>query len=303
MASSKAVEQAARELYGLPPGEFTPARDARVKELRKRGDREAAEAVKALRKPTVAAWALNQLARTRSKDVERLIAAGEELRSAQEELLGGGDRSAFQEAAGAERELVAELSADATTLASEAGERASGLREKVAETLHAAALDEGTAEELRAGRLTREREAIGGFGAPGGGPAPAPPRRPAKARSKKAPARSARGSKGRAAAPAEEPRRGRGGAAGRQREDAEFRQRLAAARTDERHASRELEAATKAVQHAQERAEAARAHADDAAQRATTTAARLKEAKEAESAARNAHARAERALENAERGS
>ena len=121
MASSKAVEQAARELYGLPPDEFTRARDARVKELRKEGDRETAEAVKALRKPTVAAWALNQLARTRSKDVEKLIAAGEELRSAQEELLGGGDRSAFQEAAGTERELVAELSADATTLASEAG--------------------------------------------------------------------------------------------------------------------------------------------------------------------------------------
>ena len=174
MADSEAVEQAARELYSLPPGEFTGARDARVKELRKEGDREAADAVKAFRRPTVAAWALNQLARTRAKDLERLLAAGEKLRSAQEELLGGGDRAAFQEAAAAERDLVAELAADATTLASEAGERGGGMREKVSETLHAAALDEDTAAELRAGRLTREREAIGGFGAPGGGPAPAP---------------------------------------------------------------------------------------------------------------------------------
>jgi hypothetical protein len=283
VAASKVVEQAVRELYRLPPGEFTGARNARVKELRKQGDREAAEAVKALRKPTVAAWALNQLARTRSKDLERLIAAGEELRSAQEELLGGGDRSAFQEAAAAERELVADLSADATTLASEAGERGGGLREKVAETLHAAALDEEAAEELRTGRLTREREAIGGFGAPGGGPAPTPSKRQAKPKPKKSPSRAK-------------------SAAAADGDDAERRQRLAAARTDERHAQRELEAAAKAVEHAQERADAAKTHADEAAQRAKTTAERLKEAKKAERAARKAYERAARALESAEDG-
>ena len=283
MASGRAVEQAARELYGLPPGEFTGARDARVKELRKQGEPEAADAVKALRKPTVAAWALNQLARTRSEDVARLIAAGEKLRSAQEELLGGGDRSAFQDAAGAERELVAELTADATTLASEAGERSGGLREKVAETLHAAALDEQTAEELRAGRLTREREAIGGFGEPGGGPAPTPSRR--KPGPKREPKPKKPSSKSAAA--------GDGDAA-------ERRQQLAAARTDERHARRELDAAAKALQHAEERAEAAKAHADEAAKRAKTTAERLKEAKKAERAARKAHGQAERALESAE---
>jgi hypothetical protein len=259
-----------------------------VKELRKQGEREAAEAVKALRKPTVAAWALNQLARTRSKDVERLIAAGEELRSAQEELIGGGDRSSFQEAAGAERELVAELSADATTLASEAGERGGGLREKVAETLHAAALDDETAEELRAGRLTREREAIGGFGAPGGGPAPTPSRREAKPKPKPKAKKSSSRSKPATAADGD---------------DAERRQQLAAARTDERHARRVLEAAAKAAQHAQERADAARTHAEEATKRSKTTAERLREAKKAERAARKAHAHAERALESAERGS
>jgi hypothetical protein len=288
VAEGKAVEQAAEELYALPPGEFTRARDARVKELRKDGDRDAADAVKALRKPTVAAWALNQLARTRSKEVERLLVAGRELRSAQEELLGGGDRSAFQDAAAAERELVAALSADATTLASEAGERGSGLQEKIAATLHAAALDEETGDELRSGRLVREREAIGGFGEPGGGPAPSAAGRPAKAKPKKAPPRAAARSK---SAPASD------------RKAAEQRQRLAAAKTDERHARRELDAATRAVEHAQERAEAADAHAKEATQRAKTTAERLKEAKKAETAARKAHTRATRALESAERGS
>jgi hypothetical protein len=301
VADSEAVEQAARELYGLPPGEFTRARDARVKELRKGGDREAADAVKALRKPTVAAWALNQLARSRAKDVERLLAAGEDLRGAQEELLGGGDRAAFQEAAAVERELVAELSADATTLASEAGERGGGLREKVAETLHAAALDEDTAADLRAGRLTREREAIGGFGAPGGALVAAPAERPRKEKAKRSSARPA-------AAKPSAPKGGKRARAGdaradaerARREDAECRQRLAAARTDERHARRELEAAEKAVRHSQERADAARVHAEEAAQRAKTTAERLKEAKKAETAARRAHTRAERALDSAE---
>ena len=281
MAESGLVDEAADELYGLPPGEFTRARDERAKELRGGGDREASNAVKALRRPTVAAWALNQLARRRTKDLDKLLSAGEDLRAAQEELLAGGDRSAFQDAAARERDLVAKLAADATTLASEAGERGGGLQEKVAATLHAAALDEETAEELRAGRLVKEREAIGGFGAMAGAPAPAPSAKPPKKRPAKR--RAARSS----------------GAAA---EDAQRRQRLTAARTDERHARRELEAAERAVKHAEERAEAAEAHAREAGERARTTAERLKEAKRAQTAARKAHARAERALAKADDG-
>jgi hypothetical protein len=324
VAESEVVEQAADELYALPPGDFTRARDARVKEIRGDGDREAAESVKALRKPTVAAWALNQLSRQKSADVNRLVAAGEDLRAAQEELLGGGDRSAFQEAATTERELVAKLSGDAVALAGDAGERASGLQEKVAATLHAAALDEETASELSAGRLTREREAIGGFGAATMAPAPSA-RGTAKPKAKDATAESKAGSKATgttASGGAKQAARSKSGAKGAAqsksdatgaarsksdskaaRAEVERRQRLAAARTDERHARRELDAAAKAVQHVQERAEAAEAHAAEAVERAKTTAERLREAKKAESAARKAHTRAERALESADSGS
>ncbi len=275
----KAVEQAADELYGLAPGEFTSARDARAKELRSAGDREAANAVKALRKPTVAAWALNQLSRRKGKDLDRLLAAGEKLRGAQEELLAGGDRSAFQKAAALERELVAELTATAMELAGEGG---TGLEEKVAATLHAAALDEDTADELRAGRLLREREAIGGFGvAPSGGES-----RPAPRAKKPAPAARKRDAKRERA----------------KADDARARERLAAARTDERHARRELEAAEKALGSAATRAEAAEAHAADASKRAKTAKQRLEEARRAQTAARKAHARAEKALAAAESG-
>lgn len=271
-AESKVVERAADELYGLPPDEFTRARDERAKRLRKEGDREAAGAVKALRKPTVAAAAVNRLSRSRRKDVESLLAAGEELQAAQEDLLAGGDRSAFQRAAAQERELVSELAAEAGP----------GLQEKVAATLHAAALDAEIAEQVRAGRLAKEHEAIGGFGAldaPPPGPVRKPKSRPAK--SAPAPMRTKKKSGG----------------------DSARRERLAAARSEERHARKELEAAAKAHRSAQERAEAAEAHAAEAARRAKTTADRLKEARRAESAARRAHERAARALESAERGS
>src|SRR2546430_2524275 len=77
-----AVEAAADELYGLPLAEFTRARDERTRALRKGGKRQAAEAVKALRRPTTGAWALNQLARRRRDELERLLATGKRLRGA-----------------------------------------------------------------------------------------------------------------------------------------------------------------------------------------------------------------------------
>ena len=272
MAKSSPVDQAAGELYGLPPDEFTRARDEKAKELRSQGDRDSAAAVKALRKPTVAAAALNVLARSRAKEVERLLDAGEKLRAAQEELLSGGDRAAFGQAVARERELVSELTAEAPA----------GLEEKVAATLHAAALDPELAEELRAGRLVREQEAIGGFGSAGpAGPAPE------------------RDKGSRASGRTRPPKRAKAKPAGG---DPPSRERLAAARTDERHARRELEAAERALEHAQARADAAQAHAAEAAERAKTTAERLKDAKRAQAAARKAHARAERALESEQRG-
>ncbi|HEY7454318.1 MAG TPA: hypothetical protein VH683_07125 [Thermoleophilaceae bacterium] len=313
MASNKRVETAADELYGLPPGEFTSARDERVKQLRK-DDREAADAVKALKKPTVAAWALNQLARERGKDVDALLKAGEKLQSAQEDLLAGGDRAAFQRAAATERELVAELAAEAVSLTRESRERpGAGLEEKIAATLHAAALDEETADRLRAGRLTKEQEAIGGFGsfgaddtadtpttragsAPKRGAAAKPVRADKEAR--RSPEEAGKDSK--KAGKAESKRAAANDSAEQRVAEAAARERLAGARTDERHARRELDAATKAVEHAKERADAAAAHAAEAKDRAKKTANRLGEAKQAETAAKKAHTKAARALKSAE---
>jgi hypothetical protein len=163
------------ELYSAPLGDFVARRDAKAKELRK-SDRTAADAVKRLRKPSVSAAAVNQLARSRRDDVEALLAAGEALRQAQ---LGGGDRDAIRSAAGDEREAVETLVA----AAAKQGASASAL-EEVRETLHAAALDDDTRELVRRGILTEARQAmgLGGFGAPPasaeGSAPPSPPRSP-----------------------------------------------------------------------------------------------------------------------------
>jgi hypothetical protein len=253
------VDEAADELYRLPPADFTKARDELAKRLRKEGRRDEADAVKKLRRPTVAAWALNQLARRRPEDVRRLLETGARLREAQQSLLGGAGRgSDLQEAAREERDLVSELARDATAVAGEAGTAGTAaLDEKIRATLHAAVLDEETAADLAAGRLIREREAAGLFGSPAAeapaGHARAPARRPGKpAQARKEAARTA-----------ERRRRTR------ERE-------LAAARADERKVDRAHAAAVKRTERARNQAKEADAAVRDA-ERSERDAARARE--------------------------
>ena len=57
------LESTAAELYGLAPGDFVAARTAAEKQARAEGDRELAGKIRALGKPTAAAWVANQLVR------------------------------------------------------------------------------------------------------------------------------------------------------------------------------------------------------------------------------------------------
>src|SRR5687768_1129626 len=77
-----------QKLYGLPPSEFTAARNARAKAL-KPDDAELAAAVAALPKPTVAAAALNELVREDPSEVRALVQSGKRLRAAQESAVKG----------------------------------------------------------------------------------------------------------------------------------------------------------------------------------------------------------------------
>src|ERR671919_752827 len=70
------LDQQIDSLFGMPLDRFIPERDTLAKQLRATGDREAADRVKALRKPTVPAWALNQLARQDPRGVTDVVARG-----------------------------------------------------------------------------------------------------------------------------------------------------------------------------------------------------------------------------------
>jgi len=137
-----ATDEIADQLYALPIEEFTQARNDAATELRKAGRRDEAEEVKALRKPTAVAGAVNRLVREHRDQVEEYLTAAAELRDAQ--VAGKGDVAA---ATKRERETLDRL----LRLAS--GE--------VRQTLQAAAVDDEAAEELRRGRLERELEPRG----------------------------------------------------------------------------------------------------------------------------------------------
>ena len=76
------------ELYGLPPGTFTAARNARAKELKPK-EPELAAAVAKLPKPSAAAAALNAFVREDPSEVRALIQSGKRLREAQEAAVTG----------------------------------------------------------------------------------------------------------------------------------------------------------------------------------------------------------------------
>jgi len=165
-------------LYGLPLDEFVPERDALAKRLRADKRREDADAVKALRKPSVAAWAANQVLRSQPGQRDALLEAGDALRAVQEDLLAGrGDAAAARAAGEAERRAVGDLVAAARGLAREGGFPTATVLDRVRETLHAAATDDEARAEVEAARITRERRPAAFAGLEGFAAAPAPAKR------------------------------------------------------------------------------------------------------------------------------
>ena len=162
--TERAVQSARAELYGLPQAEFTAARSALARSLRDAGAREAAAEVARLPKPTVAAWAVNELARHQPEAVAELIEAGKALRGAQAQLLAGkADRTKLDEAVVRERSLTRQLAGTARGLLADAGRKPTeATLDRVRSTLHAVALDDELAERLtEQGGLEREQEALG----------------------------------------------------------------------------------------------------------------------------------------------
>jgi len=154
-------------LYGLPLDEFTRARNDLARRLRGERKPEEAAVVAALRKPTAAAWVVNQLVRERPDEVRALLTAANEIRAGAED----GD-ARF-------RETVDRLARSARAILASSGRTASDhVVQEVVTTLRTVAATEP--EALEAGRLTEGREASGFDALAGAAPKRAPRRRETK---------------------------------------------------------------------------------------------------------------------------
>ncbi len=166
------VAEVAEQLYGLLPEDFTAARDAEAKRARADGDKQAASAIAALRRPSLAAWLVNALVRHRRTEVEQLLTLGEALRGAQQGLAGDQVRALGKQ----RQQVLAAVGRQARALARELGHPVSedvGL--EVEQTLGAAMADPDIAEAVRSGRLTSPTS-YAGLGLGTDAPAPAPRR-------------------------------------------------------------------------------------------------------------------------------
>lgn len=155
------LNAAIEELYRVPPSEFVQTRRRLAEAAQAEGDEPAAKRIRALRRPTVSAWAVNLLVREQDDLVRELLELGEEIRRGWAE---GEDPTRFdrvRDLAVAEAVRVAGSLVEAT--GRPLGEQAA---REVEETLQAAIADPEAAEEVRSGRLTHPRSHAG-FALPG----------------------------------------------------------------------------------------------------------------------------------------
>ncbi|WAL64296.1 hypothetical protein ORV05_25435 [Amycolatopsis cynarae] len=142
-------ESVSDELYAARREEFTALREERARQAR--GDRQLAKRIAGLRKPTVAAWLVNQVARSCPEEIDRLAKLGEALRDAHQRLAGAELRALSQE----RHELAGLLVQRAHWLARKAGYGVGDTTERqLGETFEAAVSDSHAADAVRAARLS-----------------------------------------------------------------------------------------------------------------------------------------------------
>lgn len=282
------LDAVADELYGLRPEEFVAARDRHALDARKAGDQSLAKEVRALRRPSLAAWVSNLLVRRQPEEVQPLLGLGEQLRRAHREL----DGTRLRELARRQNEVIGALGRQARRLAAQAGHPVGeGVQREVEETLHAVLADPQAAREWAAGRLVKPLTSMAGFPAADDAlldsrPAPAAePRTPARGKLRKEDTERRRRlteaqEKAREAERELRAREGEADAAARAVDEAAARSAEADERAGElrerlRHAEEEQRQARAGAQEARERARQADRAAREARRRAGTAAAQV----------------------------
>jgi hypothetical protein len=152
------LDEALDELYGASLDEFVSERTRLAKKL----DGDDVKTFAKLRKPSVGAWALNQLARRNRRDVDLLLDAGHRLRQAQAGVLRGEERETFEQARRTEVDALKRLTAAAERLLrAERGTAPASVLTQVNEGLRAAAITEEGRELLARGRFVEPPRSSG----------------------------------------------------------------------------------------------------------------------------------------------
>jgi hypothetical protein len=157
------TDEVVAELLAGPLDEFTSRRNAKAKELKAAGRRDQADEVVKLKKPPVAVWAVNQLARRNKPVLDRLRGAGERVVQAQAGAVAG-RKNAAPELRSASEALQREIEGgvrEAGNVLRAAGHAADeATLRRVQEMLRLAAVSGGkTWDQLRRGALVSEPRA------------------------------------------------------------------------------------------------------------------------------------------------
>lgn len=140
-------------LFKLPLTEFVSARKALATRMKKSGSVSQAEAVKALAKPSISAWTVNQLYWRHREAFDELIATGQRFQRAQT----SGKMVNMREALDARRDALSHLSELATEALSDAGHNPSlDTLRRISTTLEALSVATSLSERTTPGRLTHD---------------------------------------------------------------------------------------------------------------------------------------------------
>jgi hypothetical protein len=309
-------------LYHGPLDGFVDARQALAKALRAEGHRETAEQVKALAKPSVTAWAVNQVWWHDRGVFERLLDAGRRLLAVQQASLRG-EPAQLRAAVEARHEAVNAAVERAVEAMGGPDRVAPAMRQRIAGTLDALATG-GIPGGIVLGRLASDLQPAGFSAFAAVMPSFAGPTRasgPASAPSAPRATRGARqaGKAAQAREPVVAPRpaaehRANVHDLAEERERAEARARARAALDSARRALDEAtalarerreaaDAARRAFEAAQARVVAVERELDQARREETASRSAVRDATRALTAAEDARERAERELAKAEKGS
>ncbi|MDX6261638.1 MAG: hypothetical protein QOH84_3326 [Kribbellaceae bacterium] len=151
-------DEAADALYGAPSADFIAKRNELAKQLKADGDQLGSTRLKALRKPTVAAWLTNLVARELPDDIDDLLALGDEFRQATADL----DGEKLRELTPRRHKLLDQLTKSAAGLAEREGQKISAdVGQKLRETLDAGLVDPAAGEAVREARLSSALRHVG----------------------------------------------------------------------------------------------------------------------------------------------